>query len=129
MNVSKRTKYALVASAVLAFAGVAWAASDGASIRPAGANAGTRPKAGRTELVAPARVEAEHDTVSLAFDSNGRVVEVRVREGDHVQAGDVIAKLDDRLPRAHVAKATAALVAARARADAAEHGARPGEVE
>lgn len=79
-------------------------------------------------LVAPALVEAEGDMVSLAFDTSGRVVEVLVKEGDHVAKGDLLARLDDRLPRAAVARAEAALAAQEARRDAALRGARPDEI-
>src|SRR5690606_9413001 len=34
--------------------------------------------------------------ISLAFDGNGRVAQVRAEEGDHVEAGSVLAVLDTR---------------------------------
>jgi ABC exporter DevB family membrane fusion protein len=125
----KRTKHLLLASvAMLAFAGAgaAWGASSSKSAALSTTTTASKHAGG--ELVAPALVEAEHETVSLAFEGGGRIVEVLVREGDRVKAGDVVARLDDRLQRAMVAKATAALTAAQARSDAAQNGARSDEV-
>jgi RND family efflux transporter MFP subunit len=50
----------------------------------------------------------------------GNIVEIRAREGDRVQAGQVLAVIDDAEPRAAVAQATAALAAARNEAAVAE---------
>jgi len=83
---------------------------------------------GPRELVAPAKVEAVNERIDLAFEQTGRVVEVLVKEGDRVAKGQVVARLDDRLPRARVAKAEASLLAAQARRDATLHGARADEI-
>lgn len=105
-------------------AGVAWNA-QGASHAPAPTQAASSKQG---ELVAPALVEATGELVSLGFDTSGRVVEVLVKEGDHVSKGDLLARIDDRLPRAMVAKAEAAVLAMEARRDAAFRGARPDEI-
>jgi multidrug resistance efflux pump len=83
---------------------------------------------GPHELVAPAMVEATGERIDLAFEQPGRVAEVLVHEGERVAAGQIVARLDARLPRARVAKAEAALAAAEARRDAAFHGARAEEI-
>jgi multidrug resistance efflux pump len=82
---------------------------------------------GRT-LVAPALVEARGDRVELAFEGSGQLTEILVDEGDRVKAGQVLARLDDRIARAQVAKAQAALEAAVARRDLAVRGPRRDEV-
>jgi HlyD family secretion protein len=63
------------------------------------------------------RLEADEATV--APNLSGRILEIRVREGDTVQAGDVIAVLDDDQVRAREDQARAALGQAEARARAA----------
>jgi multidrug resistance efflux pump len=75
-------------------------------------------------IVAPGRVEPFRDPVALAFEAPGRIVSIDVDEGDVVKAGQVVAHLDDRLARARVAGAEAALAQARARYDLARRGPR-----
>jgi multidrug resistance efflux pump len=79
-------------------------------------------------LVAPALVEARGDRVELSFEQSGRIVEVLVDEGDRVTQGQVLARLDDRIARAQVARAEAALTAAIARRDLAKRGPRKDEI-
>ncbi len=62
----------------------------------------------------------EGDDSAVAPKTSGRVLEVRVREGDSVKAGDVIAILDDAQVRAREDAARAALVAAQASAKSAQ---------
>jgi HlyD family secretion protein len=62
----------------------------------------------------------EGDDSAVAPKTAGRVLEVRVREGDSVKAGDVIAVLDDAQVRAREDAARAALVAAQASAKSAQ---------
>ena len=57
----------------------------------------------------------EGDDSAVASKTTGRILEVRVREGDSVDAGDVIAVLDDAQVRARQEQAQAALMAAEAR--------------
>lgn len=59
------------------------------------------------------RIEGDDSAVSPK--TTGRIVEIRVREGDSVKAGDVIATLDDAQVRAREEQARAALDAAEAR--------------
>jgi HlyD family secretion protein len=58
----------------------------------------------------------EGDDAAVASKLSGRIVEVRVREGDAVKAGDVIAVLDDEQVRAREEQARAAVMQAEARA-------------
>src|SRR6516225_7782518 len=68
-------------------------------------------------IVVSGRIEG--DDAAVASKLSGRIVEVRVREGDAVKAGDVIATLDDDQVRAREEQARAALMQAEARARAA----------
>jgi len=61
----------------------------------------------------------EGDDSAVASKTTGRILEVRVREGDSVNAGDVIAILDDAQIRAREDQAQDALASAEARGDAA----------
>jgi HlyD family secretion protein len=62
----------------------------------------------------------EGDDSAIASKTSGRILEVRFREGDHVDQGDVIATLDDAQIRAREAQAQAAVEQAQARVTAAE---------
>jgi len=59
-------------------------------------------------------------TSSLASQMMGNIVEIRVREGDRVQRGQVLAVIDDSQPRATLDRAAAADVAAQQQLVAAE---------
>ena len=52
---------------------------------------------------------AAEQSLSLAFQTNGTVTKVLVQNGDTVQAGQVLARLDDRQLQSQVASARAAL--------------------
>ena len=60
------------------------------------------------------RIEGD-DTV-VAVKASGRIREIRVREGDHVKSGDVIAILDDEQAAAREQQANSAVQQAEARA-------------
>jgi multidrug resistance efflux pump len=92
------------------------------------AHAAPAPAADARMIVAPALVEARGDRVSLSFEQSGRITEILVDEGDRVTAGQVVAKLDDRIASAQVAKAQASLDAAQARLDQARRGPRKDEI-
>jgi HlyD family secretion protein len=79
-------------------------------------------------LVAPGRVEPVRDPVKLAFEAQGRIAEILVDEGDTVAANQILAKLDDRLPRARVAAAEATLAQAKARYLLARRGPRSEDI-
>jgi len=57
----------------------------------------------------------EGDDSAVAAKVAGRILEIRVREGDDMKAGDVIAVLDDRQVQSRRDQAQAALTAAEAR--------------
>jgi HlyD family secretion protein len=61
----------------------------------------------------------EGDDSAVAPKTTGRVLEVRVREGDQVNAGDVVAVLDEQQIKDRQDQAQAALTAAQARTTAA----------
>jgi RND family efflux transporter MFP subunit len=60
------------------------------------------------------------ETSQLAAQMMGNIVEIRVREGDHVQRGQVLAVIDDAQPRAALDRATAAELEAQQEISAAE---------
>jgi RND family efflux transporter MFP subunit len=60
------------------------------------------------------------ETSQLAAQMMGTIVEIRVREGDHVQRGQVLAVIDDAQPRAALDRATAADLAAQQEISASE---------
>ena len=80
------------------------------------------------DLVAPGHVEPTRDPVALAFETGGRIAAIEVDEGDRVTAGEVVARLDDRMARARVASATANVAAAEARYAMARRGPRAEDV-
>jgi HlyD family secretion protein len=63
------------------------------------------------------RIEGDDSAVSPK--TGGRIIEIRVREGDTVKAGETIATLDDAQVRAREEQARAALTGAEARAKSA----------
>ena len=63
----------------------------------------------------------EGDDSAVAAKTSGRIREITVREGDRVEAGQVIAVLDDEQVRAREDQATAAVRQAEARARLAQH--------
>lgn len=109
----------LLAAVPLAAGAYLW---FGRETQPASAQAAvvTRPAV----LVAPGRVEPERDAVQLAFETQGRIVEILVDEGAAVTKGQVLARLDDRLARARVVAAEAGLAQAKARYTLARRGPR-----
>jgi RND family efflux transporter MFP subunit len=60
------------------------------------------------------------ETSQLAAQMMGNIVELRAREGDHVQRGQVLAVIDDAQPRAALDRATAADLAAQQETRASE---------
>lgn len=63
------------------------------------------------------RIEGDSSTVAAKL--SGRILEIKVREGDTVKAGDVLAVLDDDQIRAREDQAQAAVADAEAKAEAA----------
>ena len=65
---------------------------------------------------------------NLSFQSGGRVAEVKVQSGDKVEAGQVLARLDDADARLALAQANAALKSAQAQLAQLKAGPRPAEL-
>jgi HlyD family secretion protein len=87
-----------------------WAADD--SETPASApTAARKPRA----VVCLGEVDLQHGITALSVLQPGRVSEVLVQENDSVSAGAVLLRLDDSMPRLHVAEAQLALDQARSR--------------
>lgn len=78
-------------------------------------------------VLAEAAVEAA-DWQALRFELGGTVAEVLVDEGDQVQAGQVLVRLDQDNARIGVQQAEAALAAAQAQLAQVKAGARPEEI-
>jgi len=112
----------LVLAAAIAGAAVLWLGHDTPAVHAGPAAAPVR------ELIAPGRVEPARDPVKLAFEAQGRIAEIVVDEGDTVHAGQLLARLDDRLASARVAAAEAGLAQARARYLLARRGPRPEDI-
>ena len=72
-------------------------------------------------LAASGIIEAEE--VSVTTEIGGRVAEILADEGDTVQGGDVVIRLDDALVQAQIAQAEAAMEAAQAMLAQIEAGA------
>lgn len=77
----------------------------------------------------PIQGQMEARETDIAAKIPGRVAEVLVREGDPIQPGGLILRLDAPEVQAKLAQATAAQQAAQAVARKAESGARPQEIE
>jgi HlyD family secretion protein len=88
--------------------------------------AGCRERAEPTVLVLNGRIEAP--TVDLAAKIAGRVVEVRVREGDRVKAGDLLVRLDIGEAAVAVERDRRGVESARARYEDLSVGSRQAEV-
>ena len=109
-----------VALAVLAGAGfVGWSfgvplmASPAVEVRLATARAAARPAAGESVLDATGYVVARRQA-TVSSKTTGKVLEVLVEEGMTVQEGQILAVLDDAIPRAQLALAESQLGAAEA---------------
>ena len=84
------------------------------------------PSAGQSDaddLEASGFIEAEE--VALAPEMGGRVLDLRVDEGDAVQAGEVVVRLDGAMIEAQIEAAQAALDLAQAQLAQARAGVRP----
>jgi len=66
--------------------------------------------------------------ISLAFDGNGRVAQVRAEEGDHVEAGSVLAVLDTRTLALQAEQAQAQIEVREQALLSLRNGARPQEL-
>jgi HlyD family secretion protein len=67
--------------------------------------------------------------VALAFDGNGRILELRAEEGDRVKEGDLLAVLDTRTLALQAEQARAQIQAQRQTLLRLRNGSRPQEIE
>lgn len=65
----------------------------------------TRPVQNNVTILADGEVKSAHEPVALAFETGGKLVTVAVSVGDAVQAGDVVATLDDTTMQEAIANA------------------------
>jgi len=70
----------------------------------------------------------EVDEVAITSELGGRIVEILADEGDIVQAGEPIVRLDDTLLQAHLEEAQAAVESARAGLARVQAGVQPGKI-
>ena len=75
-----------------------------------------------TAMIAGSGSVTAEQSLNLPFQMSGTVTEVLVKEGDTVQAGQELAKLDDRNLQLQVASARASLESAKARLAQAQQG-------
>jgi len=73
--------------------------------------------------------QMEARETDIAAKVPGRIAEVRVKEGDRIEAGTLLMRMESPEVDAKLAQATAAQQAAQAVADKAQKGARPQEIE
>src|SRR5262245_62576604 len=66
-------------------------------------------------LIAPGTIVVDSNVKKVQHPSGGVVGEVRVRDGDRVQAGDLLVRLDDTVARANFAIVTKGLTEMQAR--------------
>ena len=109
---------------LVAAAGIAFAASPAAWRQVVARTPLAR--TGTGGLTASGFIEAEE--VAVAPELGGRVVELLVDEGDDVEAGQVLVRLDGTLLEAQIEVAQAALDVARAGLAQAQAGARPEQI-
>jgi HlyD family secretion protein len=86
----------------------------------------TRPAKPADELQLFGNVDLRQ--VELAFNNNERIAAVLVQEGDHVRAGQVLARLDESRLRPQVEQAEAQVAAQRAVVERFHNGSRPEEI-
>jgi len=79
------------------------------------------------ELTASGTLEARN--INVGSKVGGRIVEVRAREGDHVNAGQLLVRFDDAELEAALLQARGTLAQARANYEKMLRGSRPEEIE
>ena len=105
----------LATSVASVLSGIVWVGQGGET----GVQAGSAPAANRGDvgepeiaLAAPGRIEGASDTIEVGAGLDGVIAEIKVKEGDRVERGDVLAVIDRR-------ELTSELSATRAAADGA----------
>jgi HlyD family secretion protein len=72
--------------------------------------------------------QVEATEVQISADAAGRILELRIAEGDRVNAGDPVARLDARDAELQIARAAADQAAARAQLRLLQAGTRPEDI-
>lgn len=122
---AKRTRILLLGLAVLAVAGTAWALSGcaGGQVQAVAQQLGLAP-AGQEEGVIRASGTIEAEEVLVSPELGGRVMEVVVEEGQRVEPGQVLVRLDESVLLSQLGQALAILEAAKANLEAVSAGPR-----
>lgn len=81
-----------------------------------------------TEVLTAGGYIVPRDRVEISSKIVGRVADVLVRRGDHVERGDVLVRIEDHEFQAQVDLAAARVASARARLEELETGSRPQEI-
>ncbi len=89
--------------------------------------AGGSAAAAGSSLLASGTIEAT--TLSVASTAGGRVARLHVGEGQHIQAGELIAEMDTALTDAEIGQASAAVETAQAQLALLRAGARPADLD
>jgi multidrug resistance efflux pump len=97
------------------------------SLGPGDDYASSEPAAAPARIYASGIIEGRTEDVELRLEVAGRVTEVCVHEGDWVEAGDVLVRLDDRRERQQVAASLANQRLAEANLERLINGARESE--
>ena len=118
------TKRILMGIGLLTLVASTWAMTAGRSHTAEASAAPAAAKAASDVIAAPGRVEALTESVDISAEITGRLAQVYVDEGDHVNAGQVIAAIDPSDARAKLAAAEAQAAIARADLDRLLNGAR-----
>ena len=87
----------------------------------------SEPAAEAAMVAGPGRVEPLSEEIEVAAELSGKLIEVRVEEGDRVSAGQVLARLEDRDYAARLDSARARLAVAAAERARLLNGSRPEE--
>jgi HlyD family secretion protein len=123
--------FAVAASALVLFAATRF---DWASLPGRGATqvrvtvVAQRGGGGPQPILSAAGYVIARNKVEVGSKITGRIVSLEVEEGDFVQRGQIIARLDDQEVRAKINHALAGVAAARARLAELEAGPRPQEL-
>ncbi len=116
-----------VASAPVANAESAVTGPASSGVTGGAGDTGTTPIRARTQVVAEA-VVVPKQWAALSTVVSGKVAEIVAQEGQQLQAGDLIARLESDREVVSVAQAQAAVDGAQAALDALTAGARPEEI-
>jgi len=104
-RVKRPVAVGLVAAAVVVSGGVAWGLTAGSGGGPGGVRVGRVSRATVTEVVeAPATVSPKA-SAQVRAAADGRVADLRVRDGQHVHAGQLLLRVDSPSARKQLAQA------------------------